>query len=60
MTLYNLNYGSSYSTQANENVTQGDTQDDTQEKIITMIKENLQVSTADMEKIGNWYCYGEA
>ena len=32
------------------NDTQGDTQDDTQEKIIKMIKENPQVSTADMAK----------
>lgn len=52
LTLYNLNYGSDYATQVNENEdgTQGDTQDDTQEKIITMIKENPQVSTADMAK----------
>ena len=48
--LYNLNYGSSYVTSANENGTQGDTQDDTQEKIISMIKENPKVSTADMAK----------
>ena len=60
LTLYNLNYGSDYAIQVNENEdgtqgdtqddTQGDTQDDTQEKIITMIKENPQVSTADMAK----------
>ena len=56
--LYNLNYGSNYATHANEEKiqgdtqddTQGDTQDDTQEKIIKMIKENPQVSTADMAK----------
>lgn len=48
--LYNLNYGSNYETQVNANGTQGDTQDDTQEKIIKMIKENPQVSTADMAK----------
>lgn len=30
LTLYNLNYGSSYATQVNEDGTQGDTQDDTQ------------------------------
>lgn len=30
--------------------TQGDTQDDTEEKIIKMIKDNPQVSTADMAK----------
>ena len=62
MILYNLNYGSNYATHANEEKiqgdtqddtqddTQGDTQDDTQEKIIKMIKENPQVSTADMAK----------
>lgn len=50
LTLYNLNYGSGYATQVNENGSQGDTQDDTQEKIITMIKENPKVSTADMAK----------
>ena len=58
LTLYNLNYGSNYATHANEEKiqgdtqddTQGDTQDDTQEKIIKMIKENPQVSTADMAK----------
>ena len=56
--LYNLNYESSYATQANENVTQGDTQDDTQgdtqddtqEKIIKMIEKNPRISTADMAK----------
>ncbi|WP_202982480.1 ATP-binding protein [Sharpea azabuensis] len=56
--LYNLNYGSNYAIHANEEKiqgdtqddTQGDTQDDTQEKIIKMIKENPQVSTADMAK----------
>ena len=48
--LYNLNYGSNYPTHANEEKIQGDTQDDTQEKIIKMIKENPQVSTADMAK----------
>lgn len=48
--LYNLNYGSNYATHANEEKIQGDTQDDTQEKIIKMIKENPQVSTADMAK----------
>ena len=49
---------SDYETHANEEKiqgdtqddTQGDTQDDTQEKIIKMIKENPQVSTADMAK----------
>ena len=58
LTLYNLNYGSSYATQTNENVTQGDTQDDTQgdtqddtqEKIIKMIEKNPRISTADMAK----------
>ena len=54
LTLYNLNYESSYATQANENVTQGDTQDDTQgdtqEKIIKMIEKNPRISTADMAK----------
>lgn len=54
LTLYNLNYGSNYATQINKDDTQGDTQsdtqDDTQEKIIQMIKENPQVSTADMAK----------
>lgn len=48
--LYNLNYGSNYATHANEEKIQGDTQDDTQEKIIKMIKESPQVSTADMAK----------
>lgn len=56
--LYNLNYGSSYAIHANEEKiqgdtqddTQGDTQDDTEEKIIKMIKDNPQVSTADMAK----------
>lgn len=56
--LYNLNYGSNYATHANEEKihgdtqddTQGDVQDDTQEKIVKMIKENPQVSTADMTK----------
>lgn len=52
LTLFNLNYGSNYATQINENDTQGDTQDDTQddtqEKIIKMIKVNPQISTADM------------
>ena len=41
---------SDYETHANEEKIQGDTQDDTQEKIIKMIKENPQVSTADMAK----------
>ena len=50
LTLYNLNYESSYATQTNENVTQGDTQDDTQEKILKMIEKNLRISTADMAK----------
>ncbi len=58
LTLYNLNYGSSYAIHANEEKiqgdtqddTQGDTQDDTEEKIIKMIKDNPQVSTADMAK----------
>ena len=58
LTLYNLNYESSYATQTNENVTQGDnqddtqgdTQDDTQEKIIKMIEKNPRISTADMAK----------
>ena len=54
LTLYNLNYESSYATQANENVTQGDTQDDTQgdtqEKITKMIGKNPRISTADMAK----------
>lgn len=54
LTLYNLNYESSYTTQANENVTQGDTQDDTQgdtqEKITKMIEKNPRISTADMAK----------
>ena len=36
LTLYNLNYGTNYATQVNENDTQGDTQ----EKIIKMIKVN--------------------
>ena len=40
LTLYNLNYGTNYATQVNEN--------DTQEKIIKMIKANPQISTADM------------
>ena len=44
LTLYNLNYGTNYATQVNENDTQGDTQ----EKIIKMIKVNPQISTADM------------
>lgn len=56
--LYNLNYGSNYAIHANEEKihgdtqddTQGDTQDDTEEKIIKMIKDNPQVSTADMAK----------
>lgn len=52
LTLYNLNYGSYYAIQINENDTQGDTKDDTQgdtqEKIIKMIKVNPQISTADM------------
>ena len=47
LTLYNLNYESSYATQTNENVTQGDTQDDTQgdtqEKIIKMIEKNPRI-----------------
>ena len=30
LTLYNLNYGTNYATQVNENDTQGGTQDDTQ------------------------------
>ena len=34
LTLYNLNYGTNYATQVNENDTQGGTQDDAQEKII--------------------------
>ena len=46
LALYNLNYGSNYATQVNENDTQGGTQGDTQEKIIKMIKVNLQISTA--------------
>ena len=46
LTLYNLNYGSNYATQVNENDTQGGTQGDTQEKIIKMIKVNSQISTA--------------
>ena len=58
LTLYNLNYGSNYAIHANEEKiqgdtqddTQGDTQDDTEEKIIKMIKDNPQVSTADMAK----------
>lgn len=50
LTLYNLNYGSSYAIHANEEKIQGDTQDDTEEKIIKMIKDNPQVSTADMAK----------
>ena len=48
LTLYNLNYCSNYAPQIKKNSTQGDTQDDTQEKIIKMIRENPQVSTADM------------
>lgn len=48
LTLYNLNYGTNYATQVNENDTQGGTQDDAQEKIIKMIKVNSQISTADM------------
>ena len=48
LTLYNLNYGTNYATQVNENDTQGGTQDDAQEKIIKMIKVNFQISTADM------------
>lgn len=48
LTLYNLNYGTNYATQVNENDTQGGTQDDAQEKIIKMIKVNPQISTADM------------
>ena len=48
LTLYNLNYGTNYATQVNENDTQGGTQDDAQEKIIKMIKANPQISTADM------------
>lgn len=36
LTLYNVNYGTNYATQVNENDTQGDTQ----EKIIKMIKVN--------------------
>ena len=44
LALYNLNYGSNYATQVNENGTQGDTQ----EKIIKMIKVNSQISTADI------------
>ena len=50
--LYNLNYGHDYIVNANDTQgdTQDDTQDDTQEKIITMIKKNPQVSTADMAK----------
>ena len=39
LTLYNLNYESSYATQTNENVTQGDTQ----EKIIKMIEKNPRI-----------------
>lgn len=35
---------------ATQDDTQGDTQDDTEEKIIKMIKDNPQVSTADMAK----------
>ena len=50
LTLYNLNYGSNYAIHANEEKIQGDTQDDTEEKIIKMIKDNPQVSTADMAK----------
>ena len=54
LTLYNLNYVSKDVALVKEDVTiydtQGDTQDDTQEKIITMIKENPKVSTADMAK----------
>ena len=62
LTLYNLNYGTNYATQVKQNGTQGDTQDDTrddtqgdtqddtEEKIIKMIKDNPQVSTADMAK----------
>ena len=41
LTLYNLNYGTNYATQVNENDTQGGTQDDAQEKIIKMIKVNF-------------------
>lgn len=48
LTLYNLNQGTNYATQVNENDTQGGTQDDAQEKIIKMIKVNPQISTADM------------
>ena len=48
LTLYNLNYGTNYATQVNENDTQGGTQDDAQEKIIKMIKVNSQISTSDM------------
>lgn len=47
-TLYNLNYGHNYVKRVNEN--EGDTQDDIKEKIITMIKKNPQITTADMAK----------
>lgn len=52
LTLYNLNYGHDYVKRVNENEgdTQGDTQDDIKEKIITMIKKNPQITTADMAK----------
>lgn len=50
LTLYNLNYGSSYVTQVNEDCTQEDSQGDTQEKIFKMIEKNPGVSTADMVK----------
>lgn len=45
-----MNYDSNYAAHANEKKIQGDTQNDTQEKIIKMIKENPQVSTADIAK----------
>lgn len=48
LTLYNLNYGSNYVAQINENGIQGGTQDKLQKQIFDMIEENPQISTTEI------------
>ena len=51
LTLFNLNYGIDYEIEMinSQNDTQGDTQeDDIQNRIVSMIKRDARISTADM------------
>ena len=51
LTLFNLNYGIDYEIEMinSQNDTQGDTQeDDIQKRIVSMIKRDARISTADM------------